>query len=208
MARQETASPGGGSIRAIDDIVERLGLQSVDLVKIDIEGFEIDALRGMTNTVERFAPLLLVELNAFTISAFRNISPMELLEYIRNHVGHIFYLADDGSLGQAVSDQELVGLLHRNMLLHGCVDDLLIVPPRHLLSGALGARVAVRPGNGVAEHNAAQSMATPIEIIDGGTETTLQKGKRWLGAHLPRPVYQLAGSVYRAIRGTTKPSRH
>jgi FkbM family methyltransferase len=41
--------------------LDELGLERVDLIKIDVEGMEIDALRGAAGLIERFRPQLLVE---------------------------------------------------------------------------------------------------------------------------------------------------
>ena len=48
---------------AIDDVVERMGL-APDLIKIDIEGAEFDALTGAAKTLERCKPHLLIEQSA------------------------------------------------------------------------------------------------------------------------------------------------
>jgi len=50
-------SPGGTPSLRIDD----LNLSRVDFVKMDIEGFEPAALDGMTRTIERFKPPMLIE---------------------------------------------------------------------------------------------------------------------------------------------------
>jgi FkbM family methyltransferase len=47
----------------IDDYVEKNKIQRIDMVKIDIEGAEIFALNGMRNSISRFRPVILVELN-------------------------------------------------------------------------------------------------------------------------------------------------
>lgn len=49
-------------VRALDAIVADEGLQRVDLIKLDIEGAEYDALRGAEATIRRFRPAILVEL--------------------------------------------------------------------------------------------------------------------------------------------------
>jgi len=46
----------------LDDIVSREGLSRVDIIKLDIEGAELRALKGASKILERFRPLLLLEL--------------------------------------------------------------------------------------------------------------------------------------------------
>lgn len=54
---------GRVSVRRLDDVVRREGLTRVDLVKIDTEGSERQVLAGASETLARFHPMLLVELN-------------------------------------------------------------------------------------------------------------------------------------------------
>ncbi len=50
-------------VETLDDLVARLALPRVDLVKIDVEGAERAVIGGAHDTLRRFAPLLLVELS-------------------------------------------------------------------------------------------------------------------------------------------------
>lgn len=43
-------------IRKLDDIVTELGLNTIDILKIDTEGFEIDVLKGGSNTLSASIP--------------------------------------------------------------------------------------------------------------------------------------------------------
>ncbi len=51
---------------ALDEFVDALGLRPPSLVKIDVEGAELDVLRGMTGTLKAQAPVLIVELDDAT----------------------------------------------------------------------------------------------------------------------------------------------
>lgn len=46
------------SCTTLDALVERQGIERIDLIKIDIEGCEIPALRGMLGSIRRFRPSL------------------------------------------------------------------------------------------------------------------------------------------------------
>lgn len=41
--------------------VDSLELDRVDFIKIDVEGMEVDALKGALNTIEKYKPILTVE---------------------------------------------------------------------------------------------------------------------------------------------------
>jgi len=49
--------------KRIDDIVKKLRVHRIDLVKIDVEGAEYDVLLGMKECLERFKPDLIIEVH-------------------------------------------------------------------------------------------------------------------------------------------------
>jgi FkbM family methyltransferase len=51
-------------VERLDSVVEELGLERVDLIKLDVEGSELRALIGAGATIERFRPLLVVEVES------------------------------------------------------------------------------------------------------------------------------------------------
>jgi FkbM family methyltransferase len=51
------------ALTTIDDMVEALALDRLDFIKADIEGWELRLLQGAENTLARFRPSLLLELN-------------------------------------------------------------------------------------------------------------------------------------------------
>ena len=60
--------PDGGNAVALVTL-DSLGLERVDMVKLDIEGMELEALRGARATLERHHPILQVEANKAGASA-------------------------------------------------------------------------------------------------------------------------------------------
>ena len=50
------------ALTTIDDVVKSIGLERVDFIKADIEGWELRLLHGAERALERFRPLLLLEL--------------------------------------------------------------------------------------------------------------------------------------------------
>ncbi len=50
-------------IVSLDEIAERLKLDKLDLVKIDIEGWEFEMLRGAESTLKQFQPTIIVEID-------------------------------------------------------------------------------------------------------------------------------------------------
>lgn len=69
------------SIKRLDDLVEQMNLPSVDIVKMDIEGAEHQALLGMEQTLRRFHPILIVEVHNHFLPLFGSTSK-ELLSWL------------------------------------------------------------------------------------------------------------------------------
>ena len=51
------------AVTSIDDLVERLDLANVDVVKIDVEGGELDVVAGMTRTLAAQRPFVIAEMH-------------------------------------------------------------------------------------------------------------------------------------------------
>jgi FkbM family methyltransferase len=117
--------PGGAiPVKPLDLIRDELGLPEVEFIKIDVEGFESSVLDGMRSINEQFKPLIFMEFNSFTTTAYGNISPWALLLRVREDFGSFFEKEGD-RLVERTSNNDLLGFLHRNMIHHGCVDDIV-----------------------------------------------------------------------------------
>jgi FkbM family methyltransferase len=73
----------------IDDVANALQLGRVDLVKIDVEGFEHNVLKGMTNVISKFHPVIFCEIYKGTGS---NQAPDETVRFVldRNYRAFVF----------------------------------------------------------------------------------------------------------------------
>lgn len=66
----------------IDDLVP--SDEIVEIVKMDIEGAELTALRGMERILTRDRPVILLELNSRTLRDYHDTEPRELVEYLKS----------------------------------------------------------------------------------------------------------------------------
>lgn len=111
------------NVTTIDDVVTSLALDRVDFIKIDVEGFEEDVLRGGRKTEKKFTPLYFAEFNSFCISAYAQKNPIDLARYILEHFESVFLVHGDGRLEKKT---EPVDLLHENIVHSGSVSNLLM----------------------------------------------------------------------------------
>jgi len=50
-------------VRILDEFIEELNLKNVDFIRMDVEGFEINILKGLKNTLKNFRPIVSFELH-------------------------------------------------------------------------------------------------------------------------------------------------
>ena len=69
-------------IRRMDDVVDELSVRPVDFIKIDVEGFEKHVIDGAAKTIDRFKPIVVLELNHWCLNAFQRITVPDFLDYL------------------------------------------------------------------------------------------------------------------------------
>ena len=74
----------------LDQLVASEELSRVDFIKIDVEGFELEVLRGSTRVLERFQPTVLLEANHYCLNIFRRISLVDFTEEILSYFPIVF----------------------------------------------------------------------------------------------------------------------
>jgi FkbM family methyltransferase len=115
-------------LTTIDHYIKTNRINRVDVVKIDIEGSELDAFRGMVDTFEACPPWLIVCELAFLISTDENRAtvtdpksapasqPLEIISLLRAKGYEPRYIRDsDGRLGEPV-DPARMDRLSRNLI--------------------------------------------------------------------------------------------
>lgn len=108
----------------LDEFLSNRPLQSVDLVKIDVEGFELDVLQGALKTIEHYNPTFVVEFNSFAIVANQNKSPRALIDFVIDQFG-AFRVQRDGRVETFSTPAECRSFIHDNMTRYGCVEDII-----------------------------------------------------------------------------------
>jgi FkbM family methyltransferase len=68
--------------RTLDQLVEAAELDRVDFVKIDVEGFELEVLRGASRVLQEHRPTVILEANHYCLNVFRRLSIVDFLEEV------------------------------------------------------------------------------------------------------------------------------
>jgi FkbM family methyltransferase len=70
-------------IRRLDEVDGEMGLEPVDFVKIDVEGFEGHVLDGGMELLQRDRPVVVLELNHWCLNALQRTSVPEFFDHLR-----------------------------------------------------------------------------------------------------------------------------
>jgi FkbM family methyltransferase len=117
-------------VKTVDQFVSELDFKSIDLIKIDVEGFEMQVLNGMEKTLSRFNPKVILEFNTFCLICQGRNDPYSFLEFIKYTFKHKYIFSrnqDEERLLSKLEDENFErNLLHKNIIEHGSVDDILL----------------------------------------------------------------------------------
>lgn len=94
-------------VRAVclDELVQSEEIERVDVVKMDIEGAELAALRGAPETLARFHPLLLVELSDRALE-HQHATSCDVLDLLAQHGYRLLGFAPDTGLPAPLAPQD------------------------------------------------------------------------------------------------------
>lgn len=74
----------------VDLLAEDLALDALDLIKIDVEGREMEVLAGATRTLARFRPTIVMEFSCYTLTTVGDLSPMRAAMDLIDIAGEFF----------------------------------------------------------------------------------------------------------------------
>ncbi len=82
-------------VRALDAVVKELELNKIDIIKIDVEGFEFNVLLGSKETLAKWRPILFVELDDSLLRA-QGSSARDLIQLLESDYGYRVFNALTG----------------------------------------------------------------------------------------------------------------
>lgn len=177
------ADAGGGTEAVqtitLDDWVAQHALPRVDLVKMDIEGAELDALAGAEQLLSGHAPALLIECNAVVMRRFHRRSSRDLYDVLARHYRHIYLVPETSREGDVVPIEAYEQLQEALALGRGNED---------LYCTATPAALSMRPFPGWIDElrhapNASEIVIDPVYRLQ--PSTTQLSGAAGARVHLP-----------------------
>jgi len=87
----------------LDAFCEKNSIKKIDFIKIDVEGHELMVLQGGLNSIQKYRPILKIELNLFTLS-IANTDPKYIFNYFDNLKYNIYIIQDGEFVEKSCSD--------------------------------------------------------------------------------------------------------
>lgn len=81
------------NIKPADELVDAIGLHQVDFIKIDVEGFEGQVIKGAQQLLRKSQPIVVLELNHWCLNAFQRTSLPDFFDHLRS-VFPLLYAVD------------------------------------------------------------------------------------------------------------------
>lgn len=89
------------SVSTIDNYIRKNNISSVDFVKIDVEGGELNVLRGAVNTIKNFRPIFLCEVQDKRTLQW-GYSASEICKFLEDYDYSWFFVGKNGELESSV----------------------------------------------------------------------------------------------------------
>jgi FkbM family methyltransferase len=98
----------------IDRLVEDNDLQKVDMLKVDVDGYDFRVLKGARKTIEKFRPIIFVELCEYTLNEKGN-SVFDIFSYL-NRFGYKCFSESDN---REIKVDELIAFVGLDRSING-----------------------------------------------------------------------------------------
>ena len=126
VTSERSSDHGLTRMTTLDQYRVEAGLQRVDFIKIDVEGYEPAVLDGAAELIKRFSPRIWMEFNSWCLMNHHQFSPSQFAQQL----WHAFevYTPDQTGTEHRAGQGDPVAFLHANMVCHGAVEDILLYP--------------------------------------------------------------------------------
>jgi len=113
-------------VRRLDGVLAELGIERLDLLKIDVEGCETPVMMGAAEAIARDRPFVFTEFNPWTQMVVGARNPLDVLEEWRSAFRHMVSFDREGRPVAVLDHEGLLRVLHMTIMERGCVDDLIL----------------------------------------------------------------------------------
>lgn len=104
-------------VKRLDDCFGSLGLDRVDFIKVDVEGFELEVFEGGRQVLNDFKPIALLEMNHWCLNVFRRISIPAFRERLLS-VFPFLYAVDGSDFVDFGDERNAHRIFHAHLIEH------------------------------------------------------------------------------------------
>ena len=108
-------------MRSLDDAFPGMDMGSVDFIKIDVEGFELEVLAGAVKLVSENRPRVLLEMNHWCLNVFHRISIPDFHDALMS-VFPVVYAVDNGEVVDFCDRRNVGYIFEQHVLKHRFMD--------------------------------------------------------------------------------------
>ena len=69
-------------VKRLDDLFPEIGMDRLDFIKIDVEGYELRVLKGAKKTIQQYRPIVQMEFNSWTLDVYQRICLPDFIDSI------------------------------------------------------------------------------------------------------------------------------
>ena len=155
------------NIETLDTLAGRLQIERLDFVKVDIEGLEVDFLKGARRTLSAQQPIIVMECNPVALHRFQNQRAVDLFSSLKRIYRTVGYLTPAGDPVKIYSTGHLRRLLATRGLLDLVAGVVMVRNRRGLARELLDwlRSLALRSPLGLLLSNVSRSYEPPPEYI-------------------------------------------
>jgi FkbM family methyltransferase len=153
-------------IKRLDSSMSHMGLNRLDFMKVDVEGFELEVFEGGRETLNDLRPIVYLEMNHWCLNVFRRISIPEFRERLLSVFPYV-YAVDRGEY-ISYHDGENSHHINHEHIVHGKYANLVVGFDRDKILNKLEKLKATYPAPVVAQ-------AQPVNPNDDRIEDLRRK---------------------------------
>lgn len=113
----------------LDSWMEKNKLKKLDFIKLDVEGSELQVLKGAKKTLQKYRPYVAMEFNSYCYILFQNKTPMDALDEIMTYFDEVYKLnKNDSTLQRIPNTPKAKNEFIDSSLRNGFVDDFICLP--------------------------------------------------------------------------------
>ena len=105
----------------LDQLVADEGLRSLRFVKIDVEGYELEVLRGAPWVLDTFKPVVFLESNPYCLNIFQKVSLVDFIAEVLSIFPFVFALDFTAAVSilDLTASENLPGFYHESVVKNG-----------------------------------------------------------------------------------------